>query len=144
MTTGTRVQGKAAIVVGGGQTPGETIGNGRATAVVLVTLGAEMLYRVNQFATSTQAPPQDIFDSAMWTGNVIRDRDTLFLSRLVALTGTSLVVEPQEPLSRFVADTASVASTVTPVRLSDALRLFIINRRDRCREAANVVFVRKN
>ncbi len=30
-----RVEGKAAIVVGGGQTPGQTIGNGRATAIVL-------------------------------------------------------------------------------------------------------------
>ena len=30
-----RVQDKVAIVVGGGQTPGETIGNGRATAILL-------------------------------------------------------------------------------------------------------------
>jgi NAD(P)-dependent dehydrogenase (short-subunit alcohol dehydrogenase family) len=43
MTTGQRVQGKAAIVVGGGQTPGETIGNGRATAVVLAREGARVL-----------------------------------------------------------------------------------------------------
>jgi NAD(P)-dependent dehydrogenase (short-subunit alcohol dehydrogenase family) len=35
-----RVEGKIAIVVGGGQTPGETIGNGRATAVVLAREGA--------------------------------------------------------------------------------------------------------
>ena len=28
-----RLGGKVAIVVGGGQTPGETIGNGRATAM---------------------------------------------------------------------------------------------------------------
>ena len=32
---GKRVEGKAAIVVGGGQTPGQTVGNGRATAIVL-------------------------------------------------------------------------------------------------------------
>src|SRR5512145_172385 len=43
MTTGRRVDGKAAIVVGGGQTPGETIGNGRATAVVLAREGARVL-----------------------------------------------------------------------------------------------------
>ena len=30
-----RVEGKEAIVVGGGQTRGETIGNGRATAIML-------------------------------------------------------------------------------------------------------------
>jgi NAD(P)-dependent dehydrogenase (short-subunit alcohol dehydrogenase family) len=35
-----RVEGKIAIVMGGGQTPGETIGNGRATAIVLAREGA--------------------------------------------------------------------------------------------------------
>ena len=38
-----RVEGKAAIVVGGGQTPGETIGNGRAMAMVLAREGARVL-----------------------------------------------------------------------------------------------------
>ena len=38
-----RVEGKAAIVVGGGQTPGATIGNGRATAVVLAREGARVI-----------------------------------------------------------------------------------------------------
>jgi NAD(P)-dependent dehydrogenase (short-subunit alcohol dehydrogenase family) len=38
-----RVEGKAAIVVGGGQTPGQTVGNGRATAVVLAREGARVL-----------------------------------------------------------------------------------------------------
>ena len=35
-----RVEGKVALVVGGGQTPGETIGNGRATAMTLAREGA--------------------------------------------------------------------------------------------------------
>lgn len=39
---GKRVEGKAAIVVGGGQTPGQTIGNGRATALVLGREGARV------------------------------------------------------------------------------------------------------
>jgi NAD(P)-dependent dehydrogenase (short-subunit alcohol dehydrogenase family) len=39
---GKRVEGKAAIVVGGGQTPGQTVGNGRATAIVLGREGAEV------------------------------------------------------------------------------------------------------
>jgi NAD(P)-dependent dehydrogenase (short-subunit alcohol dehydrogenase family) len=38
-----RVAGKVALVVGGGQTPGETIGNGRATAIVLAREGARVL-----------------------------------------------------------------------------------------------------
>ena len=37
-----RVEGKTAIVVGGGQTPGQGIGNGRATAVVLGREGAHV------------------------------------------------------------------------------------------------------
>jgi NAD(P)-dependent dehydrogenase (short-subunit alcohol dehydrogenase family) len=37
-----RVEGKVAIVVGGGQTPGETIGNGRATAMLLAREGARV------------------------------------------------------------------------------------------------------
>ena len=37
-----RVEGKIALVVGGGQTPGETIGNGRATALVLAREGAKV------------------------------------------------------------------------------------------------------
>ncbi len=38
-----RVEGKVAIVVGGGQTPGETIGNGRATALLLASEGAKVV-----------------------------------------------------------------------------------------------------
>src|SRR5579864_3649929 len=38
-----RVAGKVAVVVGGGQTPGETIGNGRATALLLAREGAQVL-----------------------------------------------------------------------------------------------------
>jgi NAD(P)-dependent dehydrogenase (short-subunit alcohol dehydrogenase family) len=38
-----RVRGKVAVVLGGGQTPGETIGNGRATALLLAHEGARVL-----------------------------------------------------------------------------------------------------
>ena len=38
-----RLDDKAAIVVGAGQTPGETIGNGRATAVLFAREGAKVL-----------------------------------------------------------------------------------------------------
>lgn len=40
---GERVNGKVAIVFGGGQTAGETMGNGRATALVLAREGARVL-----------------------------------------------------------------------------------------------------
>jgi NAD(P)-dependent dehydrogenase (short-subunit alcohol dehydrogenase family) len=38
-----RVEGKVALVVGGGQTPGETIGNGRATSILLAREGARVV-----------------------------------------------------------------------------------------------------
>lgn len=38
-----RLQGKVGIVVGGGQTPGDTIGNGRAAAVLFAREGAKVL-----------------------------------------------------------------------------------------------------
>ncbi len=40
---GQRVAGKVAMVVGAGQTPGQTAGNGRATAVLLAREGAKVL-----------------------------------------------------------------------------------------------------
>ena len=43
MTPHGRLAGKVAIVVGGGQTPGDTIGNGRATAVLFAREGARVL-----------------------------------------------------------------------------------------------------
>ncbi|HZZ87248.1 MAG TPA: SDR family oxidoreductase, partial [Caulobacteraceae bacterium] len=38
-----RLAGKTAVVVGAGQTPGETIGNGRATAILFAREGASVL-----------------------------------------------------------------------------------------------------
>jgi NAD(P)-dependent dehydrogenase (short-subunit alcohol dehydrogenase family) len=38
-----RLQGRAAIVIGGGQTPGETMGNGRAVALTFAREGARVL-----------------------------------------------------------------------------------------------------
>ena len=43
MTTDRRLEGKTAIVVGAGQTPGATIGNGRATALRFAQEGAHVL-----------------------------------------------------------------------------------------------------
>lgn len=43
MTTGTRLKDKIAVVVGGGQQSGETVGNGRATAIRFGQEGATVL-----------------------------------------------------------------------------------------------------
>ena len=38
-----RLQERVVVVVGGGQTPGQTVGNGRATAIVLARAGGKVL-----------------------------------------------------------------------------------------------------
>jgi NAD(P)-dependent dehydrogenase (short-subunit alcohol dehydrogenase family) len=52
-----RLDGKAAVVVGAGQTPGDTIGNGRATAILFAREGARVLLvdRDGASACETQA-----------------------------------------------------------------------------------------
>src|SRR5580658_328092 len=52
-----RLSGKSAIVVGAGQTPGDTIGNGRATAILFAREGANVLLvdRNGESARETQA-----------------------------------------------------------------------------------------
>ena len=53
-----RVEGKAALVVGGGQTKGETIGNGRATAVLLAREGARVLVVDRDLAAAEETVAQ--------------------------------------------------------------------------------------
>ncbi|WP_421931253.1 SDR family NAD(P)-dependent oxidoreductase [Phenylobacterium sp.] len=52
-----RLQGKTAIIVGAGQTPGETIGNGRAMAILFAREGAQVLCvdRLGERAEETAA-----------------------------------------------------------------------------------------
>ncbi|MGI9613875.1 MAG: SDR family NAD(P)-dependent oxidoreductase [Acidimicrobiales bacterium] len=56
-----RLDGRVAIVVGGGQTPGDTIGNGRATALLLARAGASVMVadRDLQLADETVAMISD-------------------------------------------------------------------------------------
>ena len=48
------LDGKTAIVVGGGQTPGETIGNGRATAIQFAREGARVLVGDRNLASAEE------------------------------------------------------------------------------------------
>jgi NAD(P)-dependent dehydrogenase (short-subunit alcohol dehydrogenase family) len=56
---GERLAGKSAIVVGGGQTPGATIGNGRATALLFAREGARVLV-VDRHLDRAQATVEEI------------------------------------------------------------------------------------
>jgi NAD(P)-dependent dehydrogenase (short-subunit alcohol dehydrogenase family) len=55
---GQRVAGKVAVVVGAGQTPGETVGNGRATAVLLAREGARVLAVDRDLASAEETAAQ--------------------------------------------------------------------------------------
>ena len=50
-----RVEGKVAIVVGAGQTPGATIGNGRATAILLAREGAQVVVADRDLASAEES-----------------------------------------------------------------------------------------
>jgi NAD(P)-dependent dehydrogenase (short-subunit alcohol dehydrogenase family) len=62
-----RFAGKTAVVVGGGQLPGETIGNGRAVATLLAAEGAEVLV-----VDRVLAAAQDTVDAITEAGGVAR------------------------------------------------------------------------
>ena len=49
-----RLKNKIAIVTGGGQTPGETIGNGRATALLFAREGASVLVTDKNLASANE------------------------------------------------------------------------------------------
>lgn len=49
-----RLEGKVAIVVGAGQTPGETVGNGRATAILFAREGAQVMLVDRRLDSATE------------------------------------------------------------------------------------------
>jgi NAD(P)-dependent dehydrogenase (short-subunit alcohol dehydrogenase family) len=79
-----RLRGKAAIVVGAGQTPGETIGNGRATAIVYAREGARVLL-VDRRAESAEETREMIAkeggEALAFEADVTREQDCRALAR---------------------------------------------------------------
>jgi len=85
-----RLAGKAAIVVGAGQTPGDTIGNGRATALLFAREGARVLCvdRDVARAEETAAMISDAGGEAhAFAANIMREDDckTLVAAAVSAL-----------------------------------------------------------
>lgn len=52
--SGSRLAGKIAVVVGAGQTPGETVGNGRATSLLMAREGARVVAVDRDIATAEE------------------------------------------------------------------------------------------
>lgn len=75
-----RLAGKAAVVVGAGQQPGATIGNGRAIALTLAREGAEVLC-VDRLADRAAAVAAEIGDAGgiafALAANVVTDAQTI-------------------------------------------------------------------
>ena len=73
-----RLDGRVAVVVGGGQTPGETIGNGRATAITFAREGAKVLVVDRELgsAEETVAMIRDAGGEATAHGADITDRES--------------------------------------------------------------------
>lgn len=73
-----RVAGKVAIVVGAGQTPGQTIGNGRATALLLSREGARVLAVDRDLAAAEETAKQISEgggEAAAWRADVTSESD---------------------------------------------------------------------
>src|SRR5438309_11698147 len=73
-----RLEGKVAIIVGAGQTPGETIGNGRATAILFAREGARVLL-VDRDADSARETRDRILadgdEAGEWVADVTKNDD---------------------------------------------------------------------
>src|SRR5688500_9181948 len=79
-----RLEGKVAIVVGRGQTPGETIGNGRATAILFAREGARAM-RVDRRQDCAQETEKMIreggFEAVSFEADVTRSSDCEALAK---------------------------------------------------------------
>jgi NAD(P)-dependent dehydrogenase (short-subunit alcohol dehydrogenase family) len=75
---GERLAGRVAVVIGGGQTPGETIGNGRATSILFAREGARVVVvdRVLESANATVKMIHDEGGQAVGHAADITDPDS--------------------------------------------------------------------
>src|SRR5438552_7755666 len=75
---GGRLQGKVAIVVGAGQTAGNTIGNGRATAIIFARGGARVMLVARDLASARETESmirQEGGESFACEADVVREAD---------------------------------------------------------------------
>ena len=73
-----RLAGKAAVVVGAGQTPGDTIGNGRATALLFAREGARVLCVDRDLARAEETAALIVAEGGeaqAFAANIMREAD---------------------------------------------------------------------
>jgi hypothetical protein len=112
----------------------------------LLTLGEDMMNELDGFISGGNDRLTGLFTASTLSGNSIAHPRSIFITMLLSLGTTLLLMkEPEEGVvSTFVADSAAVAGTATLLPEGDHVRLIVATRRDRCREAANLVFVHHN
>jgi NAD(P)-dependent dehydrogenase (short-subunit alcohol dehydrogenase family) len=79
-----RLRDKTAIVVGAGQTPGETIGNGRATSILLAREGARVLLvdrRIGSAQETEKMIRDEGFEAFSYEADVTRSSDAEAMTR---------------------------------------------------------------
>src|SRR4051794_14121151 len=83
-----RVQSKVALVVGGGQSPGDGLGNDRATSILLAREGARLLGALSRRVPGETRRPRRGPD-AWWRGRTSLQWRTRVKSRSVADPGAN-------------------------------------------------------
>ena len=81
-----RLKGKTAVIVGAGQTPGETIGNGRAMAVLFAREGADVLCVDRDIARAEETAEMIVAEggsAAAWQGDITKPETAEALANLV-------------------------------------------------------------
>ena len=97
-----RLGGKCAIVVGAGQTPGETIGNGHAAAVLFAREGAKVLC-VDRIEERARATADEIVsaggEASAFTADISRMEDCAALveAGVTASSGAGSLLESFTP-----------------------------------------------
>src|SRR4051794_21428535 len=78
------LEDKIAIVVGGGQTPGETIGNGRATAIELAREGAKVWVADRNLASARETVAMIADEGAEARAGFVDVSDEPSIERMIA------------------------------------------------------------
>lgn len=122
-----RVAGKVAIVMGGGQTPGQTVGNGRATAVVLAREGAQVAV-VDRDLASAQATVEQIRSAggqaeAMQADATVEDAVRGVIAAVVARHGRLDILHNNVGASIMLGDAPADALTEAAFDRSFAVNL---------------------
>ena len=78
-----RLEGKTAVIVGAGQTPGETIGNGRATAILFAREGARVFLVDRDLAAAEETAAiirAEGFEAICHQADIAREADCIAMA----------------------------------------------------------------